>query len=88
MSFNEVMVTIKNILKDNLNDKNIDVTKQIDEELDKLSGEHNKVTQELSSLKDRIIQDYKNTGFKVDPSGEQESNDVLSEDEALDKIFK
>lgn len=88
MSFNDVMVSIKNILKDNLNDTNIDVTKQIDAELDKLSGEHNKVTQELSSLKDRIIQDYKNTGFKADSSSEQESEDVLSEDEALDKIFK
>ena len=88
MSFNDVMVSIKNILKDNLNDSNLQVTQQLDQELDKLSGEHNKVTQELSSLKDRIIQDYKNTGFKVDPSGEQESDDVLSEDEALDKIFK
>ena len=71
MAFNDVMVIIKNILKNNLNDKNIDVTKQIDEELDKLSGEHNKVTQELSSLKDRIIQDYKNTGFKVDPGNNE-----------------
>ena len=88
MSFNDVMVSIKNILKDNLNDSNLQLTQQLDQELDKLSGEHNKVTQELSSLKDRIIQDYKNTGFKVDPSGEQESDDVLSEDEALDKIFK
>ena len=88
MSFNDVMVSIKNILKDNLNDSNLQVTQQLDQELDKLSGEHNKVTQELSSLKDRIIQDYKNTGFKVGPSGEQESDDVLSEDEALDKIFK
>lgn len=86
MAFNDVMVNIKNILKDNLNDKNIDITKKIDEELDKLSGEHNKVTQELSSLKDRIIQDYKNTGFKVDP-GKQEPDEDLSEDEALDKIF-
>ena len=86
MAFNDVMVNIKNILKDNLNDKNIDVTKQIDEELDKLSGEHNKVTQELSSIKDRIIQDYKNTGFKVDP-GSTEPDEDLSEDEALDKIF-
>ena len=88
MSFNDVMVSIKNILKDNLNDSNLQVTQQLDQELDKLSGEHNKVTQELSSLKDRIIQDYKNTGFKVDPNSEHESDDVLSEDEALDKIFK
>jgi len=86
MAFNDVMMNIKNILKDNLNDKNIDITKQIDEELDKLSGEHNKVTQELSSLKDRIIQDYKNTGFKVDPDKE-EPDEELDEDEALDKIF-
>ena len=80
-TFKEIMSGIKSLLKEELNDTNLDLFTQVDAKLDELSESHNKTEEDLSSTKDKLIEVVKNTSFK---DSEQEDNHGPTPDEPRD----
>lgn len=63
-TFKELVAQYKSLLKENLNDSNIDLITKLDKGLDELSDSHKKTEEDLSSTKDKIIEMVKATSFK------------------------
>ena len=63
-TFKDLIAQYKELLKNNLNDSNIDFITKLDKGLDELSVSHNKTEEDLSSTKDKLIEVVKNTAFK------------------------
>ena len=60
------MSKLKGLLKDKLNNQNLELFTEVDKELDKLSESHEKTESDLSSTKDKLIEVVKSTSFKDD----------------------
>lgn len=85
--FQDTITLIKQLLKDSLNDQNLDLITKLDKEIDNLSQTHEETEKELSSVKDKLIDVVKNTSFKdeIGPKLPQDDTDkVMSVDEALE----
>ena len=65
-TFKELIAQYKTLLKENLNDSNLDLITKLDKGLDELSESHNKTEDDLSTTKDKLIEVVKNTSFKDD----------------------
>ena len=89
--FQDAITLIKQILKDSLNDQNLDLITKLDKEIDNLSQTHEETEKELSSVKDKLIDVVKNTSFKDEngPKLPQDNTDeAMSVDEALEASLK
>lgn len=69
-TFKELIANYKALLKENLNDSNLDLITKLDKGLDELSEEHNKTEEDLSTTKDKLIEVVKDTSFKSDTAPE------------------
>lgn len=94
-TFKELMSNIKGLLKDKLNDTNLELFTEVDKKLDELSESHNKTEEDLSTTKDKLIEVVKNTSFKDDRehnTSEDDTDDPMDVDKALetsiDEIIK
>ena len=89
--FQDAITIIKQLLKDSLNDQNLDLITKLDKEIDNLSQTHEETEKELSSVKDKLIDVVKNTSFK-DETGpklpQDNTEQVMSVDEALEASLK
>ena len=65
-NFKELIAQYKSLLKENLNDSNLDLITKLDKGLDELSESHTKTEEDLSNTKDKLIEVVKNTSFKED----------------------
>ena len=90
-SFKELMSNLKGLLKDKLNNENLELFTEVDKELDKLSESHEKTESDLSSTKDKLIEVVKSTSFKDDsePSSSQDNTDApMDVDKALENAIE
>lgn len=69
-TFKELIANYKALLKENINDSNLDLITKLDKGLDELSASHEKTEQDLSSTKDKLIEVVKETSFKSDTAPE------------------
>lgn len=87
MTFKETISALKTMLKDSLNDSNVEFITKVDKELDNLSQTHEETEKELSKTKDKLIEIVKETSFK-DETGpklpQDHTDEVMSVDEALE----
>ena len=81
-TFKELISQYKTLLKENLNDSNLELITRLDKGLDELSESHNKTEEDLSSTKDKLIEVVKNTSFKDD--SEPLDPTASTQDEAMD----
>ena len=77
----ELIAGLKSLLKDNLNDTNMDLFTKIDKGLDDISVAHEKTEEDLSLTKDKLIEVVKSTAFK---DSEPEDNRGTTQDEPMD----
>lgn len=77
----ELIAGLKSLLKDNLNDTNMDLFTKIDKGLDDISVAHEKTEEDLSQTKDKLIEVVKSTAFK---DSEPEDNRGNTQDEPMD----
>lgn len=63
-TFKELMSGLKGLLKDKLNETNLELFTEVDKKLDELSESHTKTEEDLSATKDKLIEVVKNTAFK------------------------
>jgi len=77
----ELIASLKSLLKDNLNDTNMDLFTKIDKGLDDISVAHEKTEEDLSITKDKLIEVVKNTAFK---DSEPEDIKGNTQDEPMD----
>lgn len=87
-TFKELIAQYKTLLKENLNDTNLDLITKLDKGLDELSDSHNKTEDDLSTTKDKLIEVVKNTSFKEDSEPYDKAigntqDEPMSIDEAL-----
>ena len=90
-SVKELITSLKGILKENLNESNLEFITKVDKELDNISVEHDKTEESLTQTKDKLIEVVKNTSFKSDsePSNEPSDTDKpMTIDEALESAIK
>ena len=80
-TFKELMSGVKSMLKEKLNNDNLELFTQIDTELDKLSESHEKTESDLSKTKDKLVEMVKSTSFK---DSEAEENHKDNTDEPMD----
>ena len=80
-TFKELMSGIKGLLKEKLNNDNLELFTQVDAELDKLSESHEKTESDLSSTKDKLVEMVKSTSFK---DSEPENTHKADTDEPMD----
>lgn len=84
MAFKDLISNLKAVLKEKLDDKNLELFTQIDKDLDALTSEHEKTEKELSTTKDKLIEVVKNTSFKKEEGDEPKDKDMpMDIDEAL-----
>ena len=91
MTIKEIITSVKSLLKENLNDTNLEFITKLDKELDNISVEHEKTEKELVATKDKLIEVVKNTSFKdnSEPSTEpSNTNTPMSVDEALESAIE
>lgn len=85
----QMMSEIKAQLKESItSDSSIDEVNKIsaiDQKLDSILEEVNKIQSEYDSLKDTYIEQVKNTGFK--PSGSSDDDIGLGETKSLDDVL-
>ena len=89
-TFKELMSSLKSLLKEKLNDTNLELFTQVDAKLDELSDSHNKTEEDLSSTKDKLIEVVKNTSFK-DSEAENptpDTEEAMDVDKALELSIK
>lgn len=94
-TFKELMSSVKELLKDKLNNENLELFTEVDKKLDELSESHEKTESDLSSTKDKLIEVVKSTSFKDDRehnTPEDDTDDPMDVDKALetsiDEIIK
>lgn len=91
-TFKELIAEYRTLLKENLNDTNLDLFTKLDKKLDQISELHNKTEEELSTTKDKLIEVVKNTSFKDDSEALDPNKDTQDEplgiDEALELAIK
>lgn len=86
-TFKEIMSGLKGLLKEKLNDTNLELFTEVDKQLDSLSESHNKTEEDLSHTKDKLIEVVKSTSFKNDEEQSQKKDDTedpMTIDEALE----
>ena len=87
-TFKELLSDLKQLLKDNLKDDNLDMITKIDKGLDGLSESHEQTEKDLSSTKDKLVEVVKSYSFKDDSNAtkpEEEDTDIpMDVDKALD----
>ena len=87
-NYNEKSNALREYLKSVINESNIDTIKGITAKLDELDEAHKSVEEENSSLKDTIINDFKNSGnTNKPPIDPNEPPKEKTFDEAFDEIF-
>ena len=92
-TFKELIAQYKTLLKENLNDTNLDLITKLDKGLDELSESHNKTEDDLSTTKDKLIEVVKNTSFKDDSEPYDKAignteDEPMSIDEALESVLQ
>lgn len=80
-NFKELVASIKGLLKDNLNDTNLDLITKVDKGIDELSVKYEETEKDLVNTKDKLIEVVKNTSFKDDSEANQSTADT---DEPMD----
>ncbi len=86
-TFKEIMSGLKGLLKEKLNDTNLELFTEVDKQLDSLSEAHKKTEEDLSNTKDKVIEMVKSTSFKIDEEQSQKKDDTeepMTIDEALE----
>ena len=86
--FKKVLSGIKELLKDKLNGDNLELFTAVDKELDRLSTEHEKVEEDLSQTKDKLIEVVKNTSFKDDSIAKDTEGDTDDSPVDIDKALE
>ena len=91
-TFKELISQYKALLKESLNDSNLDLITRLDKGLDELSESHTKTEEDLSSTKDKLIEVVKNTSFRdesepLDPNANTQ-DEVMDIDTALNSSIK
>lgn len=85
--YSEILARTKALLKESLNDTNLDLITSLDKALDELSDAHKLTEEDLSSTKDKLIEVVKNTSFKDDSTPfkpvDQTQEEPMSLDDAL-----
>ena len=90
-TFKELMSGIKSLLKEKLNETNLELFSEVDKKLDELSESHTKTEEDLSTTKDKLVEVVKNTSFKDDSepgSPEDKTKDPMDVDSALESAIK
>lgn len=90
-TFKELMSNLKGLLKDKLNNENLELFTEVDKKLDELSESHEKTESDLSSTKDKLIEVVKSTSFKDDsePGNPQDNTDApMDVDLALESAIE
>ena len=64
MGFKDTLSALKALLKEKLDDTNLDLITEIDKGLDNLSEEHQKTEKDLVDTKDKLIEVVKASSFK------------------------
>ena len=91
MAFKDTLASLKALLKEKLNDENLELFTEVDKGLDKLSEEHTKTEEDLVQTKDKLIEVVKNTSFKDDtePSNKPaDTDEPMDIDEALESSIE
>lgn len=87
MTFNEQFAAIKAELKDKLTGDNVDLFASIDSKLDALNEEHEKTVTEVGTLKDKLVDYVKNTGFHVKDKGKTGIEDDVESKKSIDEVM-
>lgn len=86
-NFKELVASIKGLLKDNLNDTNLDLITKVDKGIDELSVKYEETEKDLVNTKDKLIEVVKNTSFKDDSEANQNpaiTDEPMDIDKALE----
>lgn len=87
MNFNEIITSVKQLLKENLTAENTPLFTQIDRSLDNIVSAHKETEDKLSQTQDKLLEVVKGTSFK---SETEPNNPEPAQEEALsiDKAFE
>lgn len=86
-NFKELVASYKALLKDNLNDTNLDLITKLDKGIDELSVKYEETEKDLVNTKDKLIEVVKNTSFKDDSEANQNpanTDEPMDIDKALE----
>ena len=85
--FKELMSSVKTLLKEKLNNENLELFTEVDKKLDEISVAHEETEKDLSSTKDKLIEVVKSTSFKDDSehnNNQPDTDEPMDIDEALE----
>ena len=83
----ETKSQLKGMLTKDSTQEQIAVITELDKKLDSLNEAHTHQSQELETLKDKLIESVKATGFKV-PNSQQDDSGVDRNQKSMDEILK
>lgn len=89
MNFNEIITSVKQLLKENLTAENTPLFTQIDRSLDNIVSAHKETEDKLSMTQDKLLEVVKGTSFKseTEPNNPEPAQEALSIDEAFEVSF-
>ena len=90
MNFNEIINSVKSLLKENLTAENTSLFTQIDKGLDNIVSAHKETEDKLSMTQDKLLEVVKGTSFKseTEPNNPEPAPEkALSIDEAFEVSF-
>ena len=89
MNFNEIITSVKQLLKENLTAENTPLFTQIDRSIDNIVSAHKETEEKLSETQDKLLEVVKGTSFKTEPEpvNPEPEPEALSIDKAFEVSF-